>query len=132
EGYEYGSFHFLEPSFLHNYTDSTNISPADKDEWRNLEYIITRNIPHNTKEEAETVSLLEGIISKEDQLKLLSSISNVKEAIERLKKEREESSSYPDEFGGGIDGEQGILGETADSTVEASGEERETNAGKVG
>lgn len=110
----------------------TNISPADKDEWRNLEYIITRNIPHNTKEEAETVSLLEGIISKEDQLKLLSSISNVKEAIERLKKEREESSSYPDEFGGGIDGEQGILGETADSTVEASGEERETNAGKVG
>ncbi|MEV2911364.1 YhgE/Pip domain-containing protein, partial [Paenibacillus larvae] len=22
-GYEYGSFHFLEPSFLHNYTDST-------------------------------------------------------------------------------------------------------------
>ncbi|AVG10733.1 DNA processing Smf single strand binding protein-like protein [Paenibacillus larvae subsp. larvae DSM 25430] len=23
EGYEYGSFHFLEPSFLHNYTDST-------------------------------------------------------------------------------------------------------------
>ncbi|MFU2104041.1 hypothetical protein, partial [Paenibacillus larvae] len=24
EGYEYGSFHFLEPSFLHNYTDSTN------------------------------------------------------------------------------------------------------------
>ncbi|MEV2666383.1 hypothetical protein ABNE94_15785, partial [Paenibacillus larvae] len=26
EGYEYGSFHFLEPSFLHNYTDSTYIS----------------------------------------------------------------------------------------------------------
>ncbi|MCY9772860.1 restriction endonuclease subunit S, partial [Paenibacillus larvae] len=25
EGYEYGSFHFLEPSFLHNYTDSTVI-----------------------------------------------------------------------------------------------------------
>ncbi|MEV2869731.1 hypothetical protein ABNC46_19560, partial [Paenibacillus larvae] len=25
EGYEYGSFHFLEPSFLHNYTDSTNL-----------------------------------------------------------------------------------------------------------
>ncbi|MEV3093604.1 hypothetical protein ABNC90_12865, partial [Paenibacillus larvae] len=24
EGYEYGSFHFLEPSFLHNYTDSTS------------------------------------------------------------------------------------------------------------
>ncbi|MEV2911190.1 hypothetical protein ABNF65_21925, partial [Paenibacillus larvae] len=30
-GYEYGSFHFLEPSFLHNYTDSTanaGVSPA--------------------------------------------------------------------------------------------------------
>ncbi|MEV2968964.1 hypothetical protein ABNB87_19815, partial [Paenibacillus larvae] len=25
EGYEYGSFHFLEPSFLHNYTDSTAV-----------------------------------------------------------------------------------------------------------
>ncbi|MEV2911723.1 hypothetical protein ABNF65_24705, partial [Paenibacillus larvae] len=25
-GYEYGSFHFLEPSFLHNYTDSTIIT----------------------------------------------------------------------------------------------------------
>ncbi|MEV2657998.1 hypothetical protein ABND55_15035, partial [Paenibacillus larvae] len=25
EGYEYGSFHFLEPSFLHNYTDSTPV-----------------------------------------------------------------------------------------------------------
>ncbi|MCY7491477.1 hypothetical protein, partial [Paenibacillus larvae] len=29
EGYEYGSFHFLEPSFLHNYTDSTFIEAEE-------------------------------------------------------------------------------------------------------
>ncbi|WP_327194766.1 DUF4064 domain-containing protein [Paenibacillus larvae] len=28
EGYEYGSFHFLEPSFLHNYTDSTALGAS--------------------------------------------------------------------------------------------------------
>ncbi|MEV3554140.1 hypothetical protein ABNC92_20605, partial [Paenibacillus larvae] len=28
-GYEYGSFHFLEPSFLHNYTDSTFLKWTD-------------------------------------------------------------------------------------------------------
>ncbi|MCY9568288.1 kelch repeat-containing protein, partial [Paenibacillus larvae subsp. larvae] len=31
EGYEYGSFHFLEPSFLHNYTDSTVALRSDVD-----------------------------------------------------------------------------------------------------
>ncbi|MEV2828144.1 hypothetical protein ABNE52_19815, partial [Paenibacillus larvae] len=31
EGYEYGSFHFLEPSFLHNYTDSTAVNFSTKD-----------------------------------------------------------------------------------------------------
>ncbi|MEV2667330.1 hypothetical protein ABNE94_21055, partial [Paenibacillus larvae] len=34
-GYEYGSFHFLEPSFLHNYTDSTQTRKIElKEEYK--------------------------------------------------------------------------------------------------
>ncbi|MEV2353816.1 hypothetical protein ABNF72_20590, partial [Paenibacillus larvae] len=39
EGYEYGSFHFLEPSFLHNYTDSTAFNGEDLDKYGSDRYI---------------------------------------------------------------------------------------------
>lgn len=71
----------------------TNMEASKKDEWRNLNYKFTRNIPRNTKDEAETASKLQGVVSKETQLGILSIVDNPKQEIERM--EAEKPSSYP-------------------------------------
>ncbi|MEV2910882.1 hypothetical protein ABNF65_20280, partial [Paenibacillus larvae] len=45
EGYEYGSFHFLEPSFLHNYTDSTGeqLTQTSEDLFKEIKFIFSYN-----------------------------------------------------------------------------------------
>lgn len=61
------------------------------DSWIQTKYKFTLNFPSNITEEAQVVSQLEGIISKETQLSFLSTIDNPKEEIERMKEEEEES-----------------------------------------
>lgn len=70
-----------------------NIESSKKDEWRNLKYTFTRNIPRNISDEAETASKLEGVVSKETQLSVLSIVDNVQDEIKRL--EDEKPKSYP-------------------------------------
>ena len=65
----------------------TNMQPSLKDEWLNIEYLFSRNIPHNIADEAETASKLEGIVSKETQLSVLSIVDDSKTEIERMDKE---------------------------------------------
>lgn len=67
-------------------TLATNI--ADKEAWRDIEFTTTRNIPKNILEEAQTAAQLEGIVSKETQLKVLSIVENAKEEIELMEKEQ--------------------------------------------
>lgn len=74
----------------------TNVPAALKDEWQNLEYKFTRNIPRNISDEAETAAKLEGVVSKETQLKVLSIVDNVQDEIAKKKAEREaEAVDYP-------------------------------------
>ena len=47
----------------------------------------TRNIPKNIKEEAETAQALEGLVSKDTQLGVLSIVSNVSKEIEKMESE---------------------------------------------
>jgi SPP1 family phage portal protein len=65
----------------------TNMEASKKDEWRNLDYKFTRNIPRNTADEAETASKLAGVVSKETQLSVLSIVDNVKDEIARIEAE---------------------------------------------
>jgi len=59
------------------------------DEWRNLNYIFTRNIPRNLSEEADVAGKLSGIVSKETQLSVLSFVDNPRRELERIQKEEE-------------------------------------------
>jgi len=74
----------------------TNVPAAMKDEWLNLEYTFTRNIPRNVADEAEIAANLQGVVSEETQLKVLSIVDNVQDEIAKKKAEREaEAVDYP-------------------------------------
>ena len=82
--------------------------PASKvpaDAWMGLKYQFTPNIPANLLEEAQIAAQMEGIVSAETQLKVLSIVDNVQEEMERIEEENK-----PDErtivdrmmFGGAV------------------------------
>lgn len=64
---------------------------ADKNAWKDIEITLTRNLPKNVASEAETAKNLEGIVSKETQLSVLSIVEDVSAEMEKLDKEEEEA-----------------------------------------
>lgn len=72
----------------------TNIQAAYRDEWFDIRYSFTRNMPRNLVDEAEVAAKLEGIVSKESQLNVLSIIDNVTEEIDRMAKESNTLPTY--------------------------------------
>lgn len=66
-------------------------SKVNKDDWIKLKYQFTLNIPSNLIEEADIATKLEGVTSKETQLKVLSLIDNVKDEIERMEEEAQKA-----------------------------------------
>lgn len=65
------------------------------DEWMQLDYQFTRNMPRNVADEAETAGKLQGIVSEETQLSILSIVDNVKDEMERKKAEEDRrANSY--------------------------------------
>ncbi|OLS39125.1 phage portal protein [Bacillus sp. MRMR6] len=74
----------------------TNMEASKKDEWRNLDFTFTRNIPRNTADEAETASKLAGVVSKETQLRVLSIVDNVKDEMARIEAESGDSGFNTD------------------------------------
>lgn len=77
----------------------TNIPSAKRDEWMNLGYVFTRNIPRNLADEAETAAKLEGVVSKETQLGTLSVVDNPQLEMERMEKENESTPQYDFQVG---------------------------------
>jgi SPP1 family phage portal protein len=65
----------------------------DKEAWQDVEIKFTRNLPKNTLEEAQTASQLEGVVSKETQLSVLSIIDDVSEEIAKIKKEEKAAAA---------------------------------------
>ena len=59
-----------------------------KDAWKNLDIHFTPNYPANVESEATVAKNLEGIVSKETQLKVLSIVDNVRDEVERLEAEQ--------------------------------------------
>ena len=57
------------------------------DDWLGITYSFTRNVPKNTKNEAETAAALAGIVSKETQLSTLSIIKDPKAELEKINQE---------------------------------------------
>ena len=62
-------------------------SPVPADAWLQLEYQFTPNVPANMLEEAQMAAQLEGIVSHETQLKVLSIVDNVENELEKIEEE---------------------------------------------
>lgn len=62
-------------------------SKVPKDAWMQLEYKFTPNIPANLLEEAQIAAQMEGIVSQETQLKVLSIVDNVEDELEKIEEE---------------------------------------------
>lgn len=80
--------------------------PASKvpaDAWIQLQYKFTPNIPANLQEEAQIASQLEGIVSHETQLKVISVVEDVSGELEKIEEENKETMTpvdrqmFPDE-----------------------------------
>lgn len=71
---------------------STNV--PDRDAWRDMEFRFSRNIPRNIKEEAEIAAGLEGVVSRETQLSVLSIVPDVQQEIEKLEDKTETSPEH--------------------------------------
>jgi SPP1 family phage portal protein len=61
---------------------------VSKDAWVNIDIKFTANYPANLESEATIAKNLEGVVSKETQLKVLSVVDNVKDEVERIEEER--------------------------------------------
>ena len=61
---------------------------VSKDAWVGIDIRFTANYPANLESEAEIAKALEGIVSKETQLKAISLVDNVSDEIERLDAEQ--------------------------------------------
>lgn len=61
---------------------------VSKEDWTLINIKFTPNYPANLESEAEVATKLEGVVSKETQLKVLSLVDNVSDEIERLEAEQ--------------------------------------------
>ena len=65
----------------------TNILNSFKDQWQDIEFSFTRNIPQNVLEESQIMQNVDGIVSKETQLSVFSKVDDPAKEIERMKQE---------------------------------------------
>lgn len=62
-------------------------SKVPTDAWLQLKFSYTQNLPKNLLEESQIASNVEGVVSKETQLKVLSIVDDVKSEIDRMEEE---------------------------------------------
>lgn len=62
-------------------------TPITRDDLKNINYVFTRNLPENIKEEAEVARNLQGLVSDETIYENLSIVENSKEEVERVQAE---------------------------------------------
>lgn len=68
----------------------TNVPSNSYNDWASINYRFTRNIPRNVQDEAETARKLEGVVSDETKLSVLSIVDNVAKEMARIEEEREQ------------------------------------------
>lgn len=73
---------------------SLSTNEVKKEDWKDIEYSFTRNEPKDIKEQAETATLLMGVTSEETALSVLSVVPDVKTEVDRIHKEKSETSVF--------------------------------------
>lgn len=66
---------------------SNPVSMMNKDAWVGIKYNFTFNIPANVSDEASVASQLEGVVSKETQLSVLSIVDDVQSELDKINAE---------------------------------------------
>lgn len=100
---------------------SNPVSGMKEDDWVKLHYHFTPNIPSNVLEESQIAGNLEGIVSQETQLGVLSVVDNVQNEMEKIENEQEKAKTDPvmmQMFGGAGDGKSGVLEEPGKGSKE--------------
>lgn len=69
-------------------------SKIGENEWVNIQYKFTRNVPANLAEEADIAQTLSGIVSEETQVSVLSIVQNAKEEVRRKNEEMETTDTF--------------------------------------
>ena len=75
---------------------SNPVSGMKKDDWVKIHPHFTPNFPANLQEEAEIARNIDGLVSQETQLGVLSIVDNTTEEIKRMDDEKKESSGTSD------------------------------------
>jgi len=78
-------------------------SSVQKDDYLEMEYQYTRNLPSNILEEAQTTGVLRGNVSEETRLSMLSFVPDPEKEKELMKKEEEEIGEKMEPLGGAED-----------------------------
>ena len=73
---------------------SNPVSGMKEDDWVKLHYHFTPNIPSNVLEESQIAGNLDGIVSQETQLGVLSVVDNVQGEIDRIQQEENQKAEY--------------------------------------
>ena len=100
---------------------SNPVSGMKEDDWVKLHYHFTPNIPSNVLEESQIAGNLDGIVSQETQLGVLSVVDNVQNEMEKIESEQEKAKTDPvmtQMFGGAGDGKPGVLEEPGNGSKE--------------
>lgn len=71
--------------------------------WYDIDYTFTRNMPKKLKEEAEVMQLLDGNVSDETKLSVLSIITDPSQELEKMKREDENERPIADYFKTNLD-----------------------------
>ena len=61
---------------------------VSKSDWESIDIVFTANYPANIESEASVAKSLEGVVSKETQLKVLSVVDNVTDELDRIEQEQ--------------------------------------------
>ena len=69
-------------------------SKIGENEWVNIQYKFTRNVPANLAEEADIAQTLSGIVSEETQVSVLSIVQNAKEEVQRKNEDLETADAF--------------------------------------
>lgn len=85
---------------------SNPVSGMKKDDWVKLRYHFAQNFPANVLEEAQTAAQMEGIVSRETQLKVLSVVDNIQDEMSRMEQE-EKQNTVINSLYSGLGGENG-------------------------
>lgn len=74
------------------FSDMTNIG-VQPDDWKRLKFSFSQNVPHNLADEATTAKDLQGIVSHETQLKIVSAVDDPQAEMKRLDDEQAKSAT---------------------------------------